>query len=403
MPFDRNRLARLDAWMNRYVEEGKFPGSTLLLAQGGDIVHRASAGMRSVEKGLPYEDDTIVRIYSMTKPVVSVALMTLIEKGLFHLDAPISEFIPEFADMEALVPGAERLDQTEPCDTPTVIQTATHTSGLTYSFNPTLLAPVYRERKLDFPPNGHGLAETARMVAELPLAFRPGAAWHYSVGIDILGRIIEVASGRGLDEFLKEEIFEPLGMKDTFFTLPDDRVGRFASLYTCLDPENMMGLGARGDGALNLVEDAENSAFRATTTFSGGGGLLSTADDYFAFAEMLRKWGEHDGARILSASMTRYMRRNFLPGDIASMGPKSFAEMPMEGVGFAIGGSVVLDPARMRMPGNVGDFSWGGMASTIFWTDPVEEITCIFLTQLTPSSAYPNRAELKALVHGALN
>lgn len=403
MPFDKTRLARLDAWMNRYVEQGKFPGSTLLLAQDGEIVHRASAGLRAVESGLPYQDDTIVRIYSMTKPIASVALMTLVEKGLFHLDAPISEFIPEFKDMEALIPGAERLDQTAPCATPTVVQTATHTSGLSYSFNPTILGPVYRERKLDFPPNGHGLAATARMVAELPLAFQPGTQWHYSNGIDILGRIIEVVSGKPLDAFIREEITGPLGMEDTFFTLPDDRVDRFASLYTCLDPENMMGLGAHGEGVINLVEDAEGSVFRGATTFSGGGGLLSTAGDYFAFAEMLRKGGAHGGARILSRSTTGYIRRNFLPGDIASMGPKSFAEMPMDGVGFGIGGSVVLDPARMRMPGNVGDFSWGGMASTIFWTDPVEEITCVFLTQLTPSSAYPNRAELKALVHGALD
>ncbi|MEM7525478.1 MAG: serine hydrolase domain-containing protein [Pseudomonadota bacterium] len=400
--FDPARLDRIEDWMRSYVDAGKFPGSTLLLAKDGEIAHRASCGWRAVADRKPFEEDTIVRIFSMTKPVTSAALMTLVERGLFHLDAPVSEFLPEFADCEALIPGAERLDQTAPCPCPTVHQLATHTSGLTYSFNPGLVSAAYTECKLDFNADGPGLEEATKRVAALPLAFSPGARWEYSVGIDVMGRIIEVVSGKPLDRFFADEIFEPLGMDDTFFSLPDDRVSRFANLYTSLEGDPMA-LGTKSDKiTMREVDQAETSPYRATSTFSGGGGLLAPIDDYFQFAEMLRKGGEHNGARILSPSTVRFMRRNHLKGDIASMGPKSFAEMPMDGIGFGIGGSVVIDPARCRMPGNVGDFSWGGMASTIFWIDEVTGVTCVFFTQLTPSSSYPNRPQLKALVHGAL-
>lgn len=399
--FDPDRLKRIDAWMRRYVDEGKFPGSTMILAQGGNIVHRATTGLRDVEQGLPFEEDTIARIYSMTKPVASVALMMLVEEGLFHLDAPVSEFIPEFADCAALVPDANSIDQVERCAPPTVAQLATHTSGLSYSFNPGPLSAALKEGGMDFAAIRPPLESQVRELARLPLAFRPGARWNYSVGIDVIGRIVEVASGQSLDVFLDERIFQPLGMKDTFFRLPDDRVGRTANLYTSLDGDPMS-LGKPGGGALNLVETAEDSVYRRTTCLSGGGGLLGTIDDYFQFAEMLRKGGAHNGARILSPATLAFMRQNQLPGDIASMGPDSFAEVPMTGVGFGIGWSVVLQPGLMRVPGNVGDFSWGGIASTIFWVDPVADLTCIFFTQLMPSSSYPNRAQLKALVHGAM-
>lgn len=400
--FDRARLHRIDDWMKTYVDDGKFPGSTFLLAQGGKIVHRATTGYRAVDEQLPFEEDTIVRIYSMTKPVTTVALMTLVEQGLFPLETPINEFIPEFGTCHALIDGATSLDQVEPCATPTVHQVATHTSGLSYSFNPGLLADSYKTGGLDFPPDGAGLEATAQEVAKQPLAFAPGARWNYSVGIDILGRIIEVATGKSLDQYFADEILQPLGMNDTAFTLAGEKVDRLAHLYTSLDGDPMA-LGAAGSGVMRQVDNAADSPFRATKTFSGGGGLLSTIDDYFQFAEMLRKGGQHNGAQILSPSTLAFMRRNHLRGDIASMGPKSFAEMPMDGVGFGLGWSVMLDPALARTPGNVGDFSWGGMASTIYWVDPVEDLTCIFLTQLMPSSSYANRPELKALVHGAMS
>ncbi|MEM8751933.1 MAG: serine hydrolase domain-containing protein [Pseudomonadota bacterium] len=399
--FDPERLRRIDEWMESYVTRGRFPGSTFVLAKGGEVVHRATVGWRAVEAKKPFQEDTIVRIFSMTKPVTSVALMMLAEKGLFHLDAPLSEFLPEFADARALVAGAERLDQTEPCAPPTLHQLLTHTSGLTYSFNPGPVAAAYKDGKLDFNADGPGLEAAAKRVAEPPLAFAPGARWEYSVGIDVIGRVVEVVAGKTLDVFFEEEILGPLGMTDTFFSVPDDKVDRFANLYTSLEGDPM-GLGQKAvDGVMRETDVAESSPYRGVTTLSGGGGLLSTADDYLRFAEMLRKGGACEDGRLLSPSTLRFMKRNHLQSDIASMGPQSFAEMPMTGMGFGIGGAVVIDPARCRMAGNVGDFSWGGIASTVFWVDEVADLSCVFLTQLTPSSSYPNRAQLKALVHAA--
>jgi len=226
--FDKTRLKRIDDWMDGYVEEGKFPGATMLLAQGGEIVHRATTGWMDVEAQKPFREDTIVRIFSMTKPITSVALMMLAEKGDFHMDAPLSDFIPEFADMEALIPGATSIDQTERCATPTLAQAATHTSGLSYSFNPTPLSEKYADLRQDFGPASGTLEGMAAQAGSLPLAFKPGTEWHYSVGIDILGRVIEVVSGKTLDVFFKEEIFDPLDMDETFFTIPDDKLDSFA-------------------------------------------------------------------------------------------------------------------------------------------------------------------------------
>ncbi len=391
--FDPERLKHIDAWMQRYVDEGKFPGSSVLVARHGKVAHLATAGWRSIESKLPYELDTIVRVYSMTKPITSVAVMMLAERGLFHLDAPISRFLPEFSDCRALIEGAACLEQSEPCPAPTIHQLLVHTSGLTYSFNEGPLADAYLELKADFNKDAGGLEGAVAKVAKLPLAFQPGARWEYSVSIDVLGRLVEVVSGKSLERFFHEEIITPLGMADTSFSVPADKLDRLAScyFYTEKDP-------------LHLVDEPTKTQYLEGTvdTFSGGGGLVSTLADYFRFAEMIRLGGALGGERLLSPRTVAFMRRNHLSGDIASLGPKSFAEMPMDGVGFGIGGSVVLDPGRMRAPGSVGDFSWGGMASTIFWTDPVEQLTVIFFTQLIPSSTYANRPELKALVHAAL-
>lgn len=315
--FDAARLSRIQDWMQRYVDEGKFPGSSVLIARNGNIAWQATAGLRSVEQGLAYEPDTIVRIYSMTKPVTSVALMMLAERGLFHLDAPIDRYLPEFSHCHALIKGATRPDQTEPAPPPTLHQLLTHTSGLSYGFNTGVLPQAYAECGIGFGPASGALEHAVKEAAQLPLAFQPGARWEYSIGIDISG-------------------------------------------------------------------------------------LVSTLSDYFCFAEMLRLGGSLDDVRLLSPRTVAFMKSNHLAGDIASMGPKSFAEMPMDGIGFGIGGSVALNPARARSIGSVGDFSWGGMASTLFWIDPIEHLSVVFFTQLIPSNTYPNRPELKALVHAAL-
>ena len=401
--FDKERLERIADWMERYVSERKFPGSTVLIKRHGEEVYFNAAGKRNVEDDLPFERDTVARIYSMTKPITSVAIMMLAEKGLFHLDAPVSEFIPAFSDMQALVEGAKTLEQTEPSPSPTLHHLLTHTSGLSYPFNPGLLGQAMDEHKILFRANDSSLEEMTDRTAALPLAFQPGRHWEYSVSIDILGRVVEVVSGRSLDAFFKTEIFDPLGMNETAFTVPAHVGDRFASLYTPLEGDGMALNAAKGEGnTLRRVDRPGKSPFESTTCFSGGGGLVGTLDDYMAFTEMLRRGGSCEGGRLLSPHPLSFMMRNHLPGDIASMGPKSFAEQPMEGMGFGLGGSVVLDPGRVRVPGSVGDFSWGGMASTMFWVDPVLDLSCVFFTQLTPSSSYPCRAELKALVHGAI-
>ncbi len=395
--FAPERLNRIDTWMQRYIDDGKFAGSSVLVARHGEIVHLATCGQRSIERGQSFDIDTIVRIYSMTKPITSVVAMMLVEKGEFNLDAPVDRFLPEFRNCSALIDGATDIDQYEPAPSPTIHQLLTHTSGMTYDFNEGVLANAYAAQAMNFSSRTGAvqgnLADKTVALAAMPLAFQPGSRWEYSVGIDVIGRVIEVVTGKSLAQVFQEEVFDPLGMVDTGFAVPTQLINRFASCYS-YTPAN----------TLQLTDDAETSEFLAgqITTWSGGGGLVSTLADYFRFTEMLRCGGALDGVRLLSPRTLDFMRRNHLKGDIASMGPKSFAEMPMEGMGFGLGGSVVLDPARQRTPGSVGDFSWGGMASTLFWCDPVEQITTIFFTQLIPSNIYPNRAELKALVHAAL-
>lgn len=402
MGMDADRLARIGAWMDRYVEQRKYPGASILIARGGKEVYHHATGQRDIARNLPFTRDTVARIYSMTKPVTSVAIMMLAERGLFHLDAPVSEFIPEFKSMHCLIPEATDIAQVQPCATPTLHQLLTHTSGLSYPFNPGLLPAVMDEHDMLFKPDQGSLAAMARQVAELPLAFAPGCRWEYSVSIDILGRVVEVVSGQSLAEFFDTEILSPLGMTETAFSVPEGARDRFAALYTPLVGDAMALNSARkGEETLRCVDDPARSPFLDASMQSGGGGLVGTIDDYMKFTEMLRRGGENR-VRLLSPQTMAFMRRNHLKGDIASMGPASFAEQPMEGMGFGLGGSVVIEPGRTRVPGSVGDFSWGGMASTFFWTDPILDLSVVFFTQLSPSSSYPARAELKALVHGAV-
>jgi CubicO group peptidase (beta-lactamase class C family) len=399
MTFDPTRLNRIPTWMQSYIDAGKFAGASALIAQNGEEAFFHACGRRDLARDLPFERDTVVRIYSMTKPVTSVALMMLVERGLIQLNAPVSDFIPSFANPHCLVPGASDITQVEPCAPPTLQHLLTHSSGLSYSFNPGIVPMAMEEQKLMFAPGPENLAEMTEQLAQLPLAFRPGTHWEYSVGIDVIGRVIEIIAGQTLEDFFIEEIFDPLGMNTTRFRLPEGTKDRFTELYTSLEGDSF-GLNVKkpDEPLLRLVDTAEKSPFLNTNMQSGGGGLVGTIDDYMAFTEMLRTGGKG----LLSPHTLSFMMRNHLPGEIASMGPQSFAEQPMEGMGFGIGGAVVLDPARAGVPGSVGDFSWGGMASTFFWVDPVQQLSVVFFTQLMPSSTYPNRPQFKALVHGAL-
>lgn len=392
--FDPGRLARIAPWMESYVERARFPGAAVLIARHGRPAWCHVTGRRDVENDRPWTQDTLVRAYSMSKPVTSVALMMLYEQGLFHLDEPVSAYLPEFSGLHALVANAVRPDQVEPVRSgPTIHQLLTHTSGLTYGFTGGVLSEAYNEAGIDFGPNSGGLADMVRRVAGMPLAFQPGSRWQYSVATDVLGRLVEVISGETFGDFLESRIFAPLGMADTGFEVPHEKRDRFAALY-----------GPHRDGGLRLLDAAADSGYREgrVSTQSGGGGLVTTLDDYWRFAEMLRAGGSAPDGRLLGPRTLRFMATNHLPGDIASMGPDTFSETPFEGVGFGLGFWVMLDPARARLSASPGDHGWGGMASTVFWVDPVEDMVVLFLTQLAPSSTWPNRRELRALVHQAL-
>ncbi|MCG8491825.1 MAG: beta-lactamase family protein [Sneathiellales bacterium] len=392
--FSSSRLENITDWMKRYVDAGNLPGAQTVIARGGEVVYANQYGMRDVEKKVPWSADTIARFYSMTKPITSFALLTLYEKGLFHLDDPVEEFIPAFQDMRVLRKNAQNAEDTEPCQVkPTVHHMLTHCSGLTYDFNLGVLEEVYAAEKMDFGPRRGTLEEQINRLGNLPLKFEPGSRWNYGVSTDVVGRLVEVISGKPLDQYLQETLLDPLGMTDTSFDIPDSKRDRFAASYT-----------PNADKSLKLVENAEKTAYAEGTVqgFSGGGGLLSTASDYMKFAEMLRLRGRVGNEQLLGTRTVDFAMQNHMPGDLASMGQPVFSEVSFAGVGFGLGGWVMLDPPKAQMMGNPGDFGWGGMASTVFWVDPLEDMVVLFLTQLIPSSFYPLRKELRALAHQAI-
>lgn len=392
--FDAARLGRIRGWMEGYVAGGRYPFACTVIARRGEIAYCDYLGDRDVAAGTAYALDTIVRIYSMTKPVTTVAALMLYEEGRLHLDDPLAVFLPEFAEPLVLRDGARHLDQVERArETLTLHHLLTHTSGLVYRSQGGLLGEAYKARGVNFGPAGGGLAANVKRLSDLPLLFEPGRRWNYGVSTDLIGRVIEVISGQTLDAFFRERVLEPLAMADTGFEVAEENLDRLAMLY-----------GPAGDGAMAARDGNAQSEFRAgrVDTFSGGGGLLSTAGDYLRFAEMLRRGGELDGARLLGPRTVALMTANHLPGTIAELGPTPWTEASFEGLGFGLGVSVMGQPARARLSGSPGDYGWGGVASTVFWVDPVEDMTVLFLTQLSPSHSYPNRKELRALVYQAL-
>ena len=391
--FDKSRLARLTQWMQRYVDTGRWPGGAVLVARHGELAYFNCAGYADVEAGRPWQRDLIARIYSMTKPVTAVALMMLYEEARVHLDDPVEAYLPEFKDRQLLIPDATSLDQTVPVKTKmTIRHLLTHSSGLSLFTNPRLLGETYAKEKLGLAFAYGGLDKMVRRIAELPLEWEPGTRWQYSVGLDVIGRIVEVVSGMTLDKYFAKRIFGPLGMTDTGFSVPDSGLSRFPALYQAT-PSGM-----------TLNETSGASAWRQAKvdTFCGGGGLVGTIDDYWRFAEMLRGGGELGGERILSPSTMRLAAGNHLPGDLAAIATEVWAETQFDGVGFGLLGSVVLDPAKAQISAQVGDYGWGGAAGTFFWVSPADDMVVILFTQLLPSSAIPVRKELRALVHGAL-
>ena len=330
----------------------------------------------------------------MTKPITTVAALMLYEEGRFQLDDPIAKYIPAFAGTRVFASGDADSFETEALARPiTVHDLMTHTSGLTYSFHcEHPVDALYRRRGIDFNANLGPLANLVEATAAQPLAFQPGARWNYGVSTDVLGRLVEIWSGRPLDTFLAERILSPLGMVDTGFHVAEGEGDRFASNYTRSE-----------EGGLALVDAAAGSRFlKPAATFSGGGGLVSTAADYLRFTRMLRGRGALGETRLLGRKTVEHMTANQLPGDLADLGQPTFSETPFTGVGFGLGVSVMLDPAKARIVGSPGEYAWGGMASTAFWVDPAEDLIVLLLTQLSPSSTYPIRRELRVLTYQAL-
>lgn len=394
--FAPDRLARITDWMARYVDAGKLPCGLTLVARRGEVAFFDCVGQRDVEAGLPVTEDTVFRIYSMTKPVTTVAMMMLYEEGLFRLNDPLKAYLPEFSDMQVWLSGAGDEMELEPArEAITIGHLLTHTAGLTYGFmDDTPVSKLYQAEGLDLNPQDNGLAGRVERMAAMPLIAHPGDRWAYSVSFDVLGRLVEVLSGQSFDTFLSERIFVPLGMADTAFQLPSGDMDRFAALYSFSE-----------GGGFALAESPAESVFaRPVTCHSGGGGLLSTVGDYFRFAEMMRRGGTYEGVRLLGRKTVEFMTANHLPDgrDLAAMGQSTFSETSYNGIGFGLGMSVMLDPVKAEVMSSPGEFAWGGAASTAFWIDPLEEITAIFMTQLLPSGSHPLRQELRSLVYQAL-
>ena len=394
---DAGRLGRIEAHFRRYVDDGLLPGWSLVVSRRGRVAHIATHGMRDVEAGLPVESDTLVRIYSMTKPVTTVAALMLYEEGRFELNDPIARWLPAFADTRVYAGGPASKPVTVPATEPIRVRhLLTHTAGLSYGFHH--VHPVdemYRAAGFEWAaPPGVDLAGVCDVWAGLPLMFQPGSRWNYSAATDVLGRLVEVISGQPLDAFLRERILGPLGMHDTGFTVPDGARHRLAALY----------IPAPGTGRAMRYDALGDVVLTGRQFLSGGGGLVSTLGDYLRFARLLLGRGDLDGTRLLGDRTVAYMTRNHLPGgaDLTTFGLPLFAETRFDGVGFGLGVSVVIDPVAYGTLTSAGDFGWGGAASTTFWVDPAEDLTVVFLTQLLPSSTHPIRTQLKQLVYAAL-
>ena len=400
------RLVRLDEVMKRrYVDTGRLPGLLTMIYRRGELAHVGMSGHIDIERGKPMREDAIFRIYSMSKPITSVALMMLAEEGLIGLDDDVAMHIPSWKTLGVYATGAPSLVSVgEPAFVTTaverpmkVVDLVTHTSGLTYGFmNRTSVDRAYRRSHVaEFNAEG-GLDAMIEQLSTLPLEFSPGTAWNYSVSIDVMGYLVQKLSGMSFGEFLRTRLFEPLGMSDTAFWCPPEKINRFAS---CYQPKE--------GGGLKLQDDAGSSTYAAPPNLeSGGGGLVSTAHDYMRFCRMMLQGGTLDGVQILSPKTVALFSLNHLPGnkELADMTtPGMFSEGGYSGIGFSIGCGVNINVAKTRLPGTLGEYFWGGAASTAFWIDPKEELAVVFMTQVIGSDARLTlRRDLRTMVYAAM-
>lgn len=395
--FSRSRLQQWDRWLQtRYLDTGKLPCAVTFVQRRGEVAHLSTLGHMDVERGRRVEEDTLFRIYSMTKPITSVAFMMLVEDGLVALEDPVELYIPQWRDLGVYESGFIGTFKTRrPAQPMRIVDLLRHTSGLTYGFQQrTNVDAAYRRQRLDEIGGPGSLQQMIDSLGSLPLEFSPGAAWNYSVSTDVLGYLIGKLSGEPLEKFLQRRVFAPLGMHDAAFAVAPTKASRLAACY--------MG---SPDGRMVLHDDPQTSPFLRTPTLtSGGGGLVCTLGDYRRFCQMLLAGGTLDGERIVSRKTLQLMTANHLPGnrELPEVSISMFAEAAYAGVGFGLGFAVTLHPERTLMPGTAGDFFWGGMASTYFWVDPREELIVIFLTQLMPSSTHPLRRQLRTALYSAL-
>lgn len=393
--FDAARLRSVDSHLKqRYIDTGLLANAQLLVSRGGEIVHFSSQGVDREGSSRSIDESSIFRIASMTKPITSVGFMMLVEQNKVALDTPVANILPEFAN--TVVSANDESASGPPTHPMRMVDLLRHTSGLTYGFqHRTPVDEAYRAGDLE---NWHGqfdLDGFTAALADVPLEFSPGTAWNYSVSTDVIGAIIQRISGQPLDEYLKENILDPLGMFDTSFVVPDTKADRLTDCFMW-DPKSQRRV---------LFDRAADSLWRKQPKLlSGGAGLTSTALDYHRFCLMCANNGELDGQRIIGRKTLDLMTMNHLPGrgDLSSLSQSLFSETQNAGIGFGLGFAVTEDPARAMIPGSAGEYYWGGMFSTSFFIDPVENLHAIFMTQLGPSWTYPIRRELKTLIYSAL-
>jgi CubicO group peptidase (beta-lactamase class C family) len=386
-----------DHLKRRYIDAGRFPGTQLLVYRRGKVVHSSVQGFADLERKAPVKDDTIFRIYSMTKPITSVAFMMLVEEGRVALDEPVHKYIPEWKDLGVYQSGVAPLFLTKPPARPMlIVDLLRHTSGLTYAFQQrSNVDAAYRAQNIGEVEKAGTLQSMIEGLARIPLEFSPGDAWNYSVSTDVIGYLIAKISGKPFEQFLKERILDPLGMTDTDFFVPREKAHRLAACYS-----------ADGKGGVTLLDDPADSSFLKPPSFiSGGGGLCSTAADYLTFCRALLGGGELGGIRLIGPKTLALMTSNHLPGgrDLTEMSRSMFSEATNAGVGFGLGFAITMNPSQTLIPGSAGEYFWGGAATTSFWIDPAEELTAIFMTQVLPSSAYPVRRELRTMVYAAIS
>jgi CubicO group peptidase (beta-lactamase class C family) len=395
MPLDRDRLQQIDGFLkNAYLDSSRLPCALVRVMHKGELVHESVQGFADVASGRPIDRDTIFRIYSMTKPIVSVALMMLVEEGRLQIDDPVHRYISSWKNLRVYEGGTLKTGWKTgaPRRPMQVIDLLRHTAGLTYGFQlNTNVDAAYRRLGIGEIEKGDmTLARMIELLAELPLEFSPGDWWNYSVATDVVGWLVQVISGMPLEDYLERRIFRPLGMVDTGFHVRDGQAHRLA---TCYQPNPK--------GGLSVQDQAETSSFLKPPSFvSGGGGLVSTADDYMRFAEALRT----GTPRLVGRKTLELMTANHLPGgkDLPQLSRSAFSEAAYEGVGFGLGFATTTAVHKTMIAGNNGDYFWGGAASTFFWVDPAEELSVLFLTQLIPSSTWPVRRQLRTMVYSAV-